>query len=80
MLSNGLWLTRNALAEWLGIDPDTVTRYVNTSRAKVDAGNALGDKDFPLPDMYVGRTPVWYVTTIERYAAATGRTIKRPES
>lgn len=50
-----------AVAERLGVTRDTVRRY------------RVADRDrygFPPPDGYLGRTPWWYVATIDRWVKA----------
>lgn len=47
------WLDASAVAAMLGIARSTVYRYKNAGRLKADAE--------------VGVTPLWHVTTVERY-------------
>jgi predicted DNA-binding transcriptional regulator AlpA len=48
------WLTRDQVAEILGIKPDTLSGMV--TRGQV-----------PQPDEHVGRTPRWSLATIDAY-------------
>lgn len=66
------YLTARVVAELLGWLPRTVHRRASDSRAKVAAEGpqALTPLDFPLPDRYIGRTPLWLQSTIDAYIRA----------
>ena len=51
------FLTTDELAARLGIQRATVHRYHSRG-------------DIPEPDMYVGRTPLWAITRIDRWLEA----------
>jgi hypothetical protein len=48
-------LDRAAVAALLGLEPDTISRYLHHSRA----GGRYADHPFPAPDGHVGRGPWW---------------------
>lgn len=68
------WWTRSEVAEYLGVDPKTVTAYVTRRQPKSDP--------IPLPIMFGGR-PVWRPEDIRAWHArrpGRGRWGKRPWS
>lgn len=48
-------LDRAAVAALLGVEPDTITNYLNQSRE----GGRFAGHPFPAPDFKAGRSPVW---------------------
>ena len=62
-------MDRAAVAEYLDVDPHTVTRYVNASRRRLARGLPLRPQDLPLPE-YLGATPYWHRKDIEAFKRA----------
>lgn len=48
-------MDRAAVAERIGVDPDTITRYLNYSRP----GGRYAGHPFPAPSGHLGRSPYW---------------------
>lgn len=78
-------VSRAGLAALLGDLPDTVTRYVHTTRARLDAGLPLEARHIPEPDFRVGRGPCWRPGTVRPWivgrpakGAGAGRPRKVP--
>jgi hypothetical protein len=48
-------LDRAAVARLIGVEPETISNYLNQSKP----GGRYADHPFPEPDGYVGRSPGW---------------------
>ena len=58
-------LTRDAVAELLGLTPKSISTYLTESRETVGVGakarrGRYADHPFPAPDDYIGRGPWWH--------------------
>lgn len=63
-------MDRAAVAARLGIHPDSVTRYLTETRAKLKRDEQLDPSDLPQPDGYAGKSPWWWPATIEAWVPA----------
>lgn len=66
-------LTIKDIAVILDVQEKSARLYHESAQRRRREGRPR-DKDMPAPDTHVGRTPVWYPKTIERWKERRGKT------
>jgi hypothetical protein len=61
------WMTREDLAVMLDVHADSISKAIRRAKTRQEQGLPPSPRALPLPDKYIGRTPVWWRSTINAH-------------